>query len=73
VLVLSGAGTFAGRPVRGGDPHLDELLVVHDTAVAGVQIVNQDPMQDLVLIKFFGPDVNPDVPMISSPSSRAAS
>lgn len=69
LLALSGTGTVGGQRVKGGDPDLDELLVVHDTAVSGIDVHN-DGAVDLVIIKFFGPDVNPDVPMI--PKTRAA-
>jgi hypothetical protein len=63
VLVWSGSGTYGGLPVKGGDPAMDELLVTHDRAVRGVEVRN-DGREDLLAIKFFGPDVNPDVPMI---------
>jgi hypothetical protein len=63
VLVWSGAGTYGGMPVEGGNPELDEVLVTHDRAVQGVEVRNTGT-EDLVAIKFFGPDVNPDVPMI---------
>jgi hypothetical protein len=63
VLVWSGAGTYGGVDVRGGDPERDELLVTHERAIAGVEVSNTG-REDLVAIKFFGPDVNPDVPMI---------
>ena len=63
VLVWSGSGTYGGLPVQGGNPELDELLVTHERAVRGVEIRNTG-QDDLVAIKFFGPDVNPDVPMI---------
>jgi hypothetical protein len=63
VLVWSGSGTYGGLEVRGGDPNRDELLVTHDRAVRGVEVRNTGP-DDLLAIKFFGPDVNADVPMI---------
>lgn len=63
VLVWSGSGTYGGLPVQGGDPELDEVLVTHDRAVRGVEVRNTG-REDLLAIKFFGPDVNPDVPMI---------
>jgi hypothetical protein len=63
VLVWSGAGTYGGVDVRGGDPGWDELLVTHARALAGVEVSNTG-REDLVAIKFYGPDVNPDVPMI---------
>ena len=63
VLVWSGTGTWGGVPVEGGDPDRDEVLVTHDRAVRGVEVRNTG-REDLLAIKFFGPDVNPDVPMI---------
>jgi hypothetical protein len=63
VLVWSGSGTYGGVELQGGTPGSDEVLVTHDRAVGGVQVRNTGP-EDLLAIKFFGPDVNPDVPMI---------
>lgn len=63
VLVWSGSGTYGGVEVEGGSPGLDELLVTHDRAVAGVEVRNTG-RDELFVIKFFGPDVNADVPMI---------
>lgn len=63
VLVWSGSGTYGGVEVEGGSPGLDELLVAHDRAIAGVEVRNTG-RDDLFVIKFFGPDVNADVPMI---------
>jgi hypothetical protein len=63
VFVWSGSGTYGGQPVRGGDPEMDELVVTHDLAVRGVEVRNTG-REDLLAIKFFGPDLNPDVPMI---------
>ncbi|HEX5950414.1 MAG TPA: hypothetical protein VFZ96_05390 [Actinomycetota bacterium] len=63
ILVWSGSGTYGGVEVDGGMPGRDELLVTHDRAVAGVEVRNNG-LDDLSVIKFFGPDVNPDVPMI---------
>jgi len=62
-LVWSGTGTYGGAEVEGGNADRDELLVVHDPAVRGVEVRNTG-REDLLVIKFFGPDVNPDVPMI---------
>ena len=63
ILVWSGSGTYGGIEVTGGDPDRDELLVTYERAVGGVEVRNTG-RQDLLAIKFFGPDVNPDVPMI---------
>jgi hypothetical protein len=64
VLIWSGSGSFGGVPVEGGRPGSDEVLVAHDRAVRGVEIRNTGSV-DLLAIKFFGPDINPDVPMIA--------
>ncbi len=61
VLVWSGSGRYGGQEVHGGEPGLDELLVVHDAAVAP-HIVESTGAEDLVVFKFFGPDINPDAP-----------
>lgn len=63
ILVWRGSGTYGGFQVA-GQPGMDELLVTHDRAVRGVEVVNTGRDQMLV-IKFFGPDVNPDTPMIT--------
>jgi hypothetical protein len=61
VLVWSGSGRYGGQQVHGGDATQDELLVVHDAAVAP-HIVENTGSEDLVVFKFFGPDINPDAP-----------
>ncbi len=63
ILVWSGSGIYGGLEVEGGTPGRDELLVTHERAVEGVEVRNTG-RDDLFVIKFFGPDVNPDVPMI---------
>jgi hypothetical protein len=61
VLVWRGTGTYGGVAIRGGDPDLDELLVVHDAAVRPL-VVENTGAEDLVVLKFFGPDINGDAP-----------
>jgi hypothetical protein len=63
LLVWRGRGTVAGLPVDSRDPALDELLVSHDRAVRPIEVVNEGD-EEMVIVKFFGPDINPDVPMI---------
>jgi hypothetical protein len=63
LLVWSGSGTIGGVPVVGGKPDNDELLIVHDRAIAPIEYVN-DSDEDMIVIKFFGPDINPDSPVI---------
>ena len=64
VFVWRGSGMYGGSEVRGQEPGMDELLVTHDRAIRGVEVVNTG-RDAMVAIKFFGPDVNPDVPMIT--------
>ena len=64
VFVWRGSGTYGGAEVRGQEPGMDELLVTHDRAIRGVEVVNTG-RDAMVAISFFGPDVNPDVPTIT--------
>jgi hypothetical protein len=61
LLVWRGSGTIGGRAVRGGQPGLDELFVVHGAATGGVPVVNTGTTE-LVIFTFFGPDVH-DTPI----------
>lgn len=62
VLVWSGRGVYGGHEVRGGAPAADELLVTHDAAIRPL-VVQNTSTEDLVIFKFFGPDINLDVPI----------
>lgn len=64
LIVWRGQGTIGGRTVLGGRPGSDELLVVHDRAVQPLDYVNTSDT-DLVVIKFFGPDLNPEAPTLT--------
>jgi hypothetical protein len=68
ILVWRGTGRYGGSEVRGGEPGVDELFLVHDAATRA-QLVENTGSDDLVVLKFFGPDINPDVPML--PALRA--
>ena len=61
VLVWRGEGTVAGVDVHGGRPGDDELLIVHEAATKPHAIINSG-QDELLIIKFFGPDINPDAP-----------
>jgi hypothetical protein len=63
VFIWAGSGTYGGTAVEGRSPGRDELLVTHERSIRGVEVRNTG-REDLIVIKFFGPDVNPDVPMI---------
>lgn len=63
LLVWSGQGTVDGLAVRAGNFEQEELLVTHSIATQPIKILNTSET-DLVLFKFFGPDINADVPML---------
>jgi mannose-6-phosphate isomerase class I len=63
LLVWQGSGLFDGLEVLAGDTARDELLVCHARAVQPLLIENTGS-QELVIFKFFGPDVNPDAPVL---------
>jgi hypothetical protein len=67
MVVLQGHGNANGIPiesptmVRFGDSTRDEFFVPYQTARDGVTVENTG-FEPLVLLKFFGPDCNPDMP-----------
>lgn len=70
LLVWRGKGIYGGLEIEGKNFGFDELLICHDRSVEPVEIVNTGD-RDLIIYKFFGPDINPDVPMLK-PYSREA-
>ncbi|HAE87834.1 TPA: hypothetical protein DCG86_07400 [Candidatus Marinimicrobia bacterium] len=63
ILVWQGKGSFGGYDIQAFDFDRDELLVCHNRAVDSV-VVENTGNQDLIIFKFFGPDINPQVPML---------
>jgi hypothetical protein len=63
ILVWRGRGRYDGLEIEAGDFKKDELLVSHAKATLPLWVENTG-REDLVIIKFFGPDINLDVPMI---------
>jgi hypothetical protein len=67
IFVWQGRGRYGGHEVEAGCFDLgscfDELFVVHDRAVTPIPVENTGT-EDLVIIKFFGPDINLDAPTI---------
>jgi mannose-6-phosphate isomerase class I len=63
LFVWRGRGTFDGHDMESGKKGLDELLVSHSKAVENLAVKNTGS-EDLVILKFFGPDVCPDAPML---------
>ena len=63
ILVWSGEGSFGGIPIKGQSHTQDEIMVTAARARRGVEVVNTGG-GDLMIIKFFGPDINDDAPML---------
>ena len=63
ILVWRGKGQYDGHEIEGGAFGRDELLVSHSKATVDI-VVENTGTEDLVILKFFGPDINLDVPMI---------
>ena len=63
ILVWRGRGLYDGQAIEAGNFALDELLVSHAKATTPIWVENTGT-QDLIIIKFFGPDINLKVPMI---------
>jgi hypothetical protein len=63
VLVWRGKGRYGGHEVEGLNFGHDELLISHDAAVKPLLVENTGA-EDLIIFKFFGPDINLDVPYI---------
>lgn len=63
ILVWRGKGTFDGIEIEGQNFECDELLISHERAVRSITVKN-DSKRDMIIIKFFGPDINPDAPKI---------
>ena len=63
ILVWRGRGLYDGHAIEAGNFVLDELLISHAKATTPIWVENTGA-QDLIIIKFFGPDINLKVPMI---------
>jgi hypothetical protein len=63
ILVWQGQGRYDGHPIEAGNFEQDELLISHDRAVKPL-IIENTGKEDLILIKFFGPEINLEIPMI---------
>jgi hypothetical protein len=63
ILVWRGRGRYDGHEIEAGNFGFDELLVSHAKATVPI-VVENTGTEDLMIFKFFGPDINLDVPMI---------
>jgi hypothetical protein len=70
LIITQGAGRIGKFSVhipsmiRFGEMTEDELFVSHEAAVQGVAIENTSKHEPLVVLRYFGPDTNPDAPEV---------
>jgi hypothetical protein len=70
VIVTQGHGLIGKLSVdcpsmiRFGQLTADEVFISHEAATAGVTFENQSQTDPLVILRYFGPDVNPDMPEV---------
>jgi len=63
VLVWKGKGKFDNQVIEANNFKNDEFIVTYDRATKALKVENTGSV-DLILFKFFGKDINPDVPML---------
>ncbi|MGE5411645.1 MAG: hypothetical protein ACM3MI_11860 [Clostridiales bacterium] len=63
LLTWRGKGTIGGVEVEGENFGKDELLITYDQATRPMKVKNTGD-RDLIIFKFFGPDINSDLPML---------
>jgi hypothetical protein len=63
ILVWRGRGRYDGHEIEAGNFGWDELLVSHAKATEPI-VVENTGSEDLMIFKFFGPDINLNVPMV---------
>ena len=56
--------------IRFGEMTEDELFVSHDAALQGVAFENTSKQEPLVVLRYFGPDSNPDAPEVGDYKKR---
>jgi hypothetical protein len=70
LIITQGAGRIgkfavhSPSMIRFGEMTEDELFVSHEAAVQGVAIENTSKQEPLVVLRYFGPDTNPEAPEV---------
>jgi len=63
IFVLKGKGNFDGKYIEAGNFYYDELLITYEKAIRPLFIKNEGN-EPLIIIKFFGPEINNNIPYI---------
>lgn len=63
IVAWKGKGIYGGNVIEAGNFGLDELMVTHDCALKPL-IIKNTGNDELIIFKFFGPDINKDLPQL---------
>ncbi|MDH7501424.1 MAG: hypothetical protein QHJ82_01740 [Verrucomicrobiota bacterium] len=78
LICVQGVGKINGQPLNSpkliqfGELTEDEYFCTEDGAKAGVTFENTSETEPLVVLRYFGPDVNPDAPELGAYKKRKA-
>jgi len=70
IIVTQGCGTLNGmtldcpKLIRFHELTQDEVFITERAARAGLKFVNTSTTEDLVVLRYFGPEVNPEAPSV---------
>ncbi|HEY1686118.1 MAG TPA: hypothetical protein VGG19_15235 [Tepidisphaeraceae bacterium] len=68
LIAVQGHGRIGQMPIsspamiRFGEQTEDEFFVSHEVAIAGVEFENLSEQERMVMLRYFGPDANPNAP-----------
>lgn len=63
IFIWQGKGLFDSHEIEAGDFSKDELFITYDKAIKPITIKNTGT-SNIILFKFFGPEINKNIPMI---------
>ncbi len=63
IFIWKGKGKFDTKDIQAGDFSKDELFVTYDKAIIP-SVIKNTGSEEMILFKFFGPDINKNIPMI---------
>ena len=58
--------------IRFGELTEDEVFVTYKAAIEGFNVENTSKTEPLVLLRYFGPDANPDAPEVGDHKKQTA-
>jgi len=77
IIVVQGSGSLNGltldcpKLIRFHDLTMDEVFITEAAAKAGLTFENDSETEDLVVLRYFGPEVNPKAPNVGDYKKKA--